>query len=190
MPPRTRITNDRILQAGLEIVRTEGAENLNVRRVAAKLGCSTQPVMYQFKTIADLRAAIYDTADRLHTAYILEPDPDAENPLISIGLRYIRFAAEEPHLFRFLFQSNSFQNVSFRDLMQSDALSPVIAPLCAAAALSAAQAREVFEVLFISVHGAASLIADNSIHYDPDHLKKMLCTVFCGAVAAQKGEQS
>ena len=30
---------------------------------------------------------------------------DAAEPMLEIGLNYIRFAIEEPHLFRFLFQS-------------------------------------------------------------------------------------
>ena len=142
MPPNAKITGDMIIGAGLQIVRTEGAENLNVRRVAAELDCSTQPVMYYFKTVTDLKAAVYARTNDLHTAYILTPDADAADPFLSIGLRYIRFAAEEPHLFRFLFQSNQFQNVSFQELMQSDGLTPVLAPLCETAGLSEAQAKE------------------------------------------------
>ena len=98
MPPKAKITRDMIIEAGLQIVRTEGTESLNVRRAAAELDCSTQPVMYHFKTVSDLKAAVYERANDLHTAYILTPDAEAADPFLSVGLRYIRFAAEEPHL--------------------------------------------------------------------------------------------
>ncbi|MCR5306807.1 MAG: TetR/AcrR family transcriptional regulator [Oscillospiraceae bacterium] len=187
MPPKAKITKEMIVSAGLRIVRREGAENLNVRRAAAELNCSTQPVMYHFRAVSDLKAAVYDAADELHTEFIMTPDADAENPFLSVGLRYIQFAAEEKHLFRFLFQSDSFQNIGFQDLLRSEDISPVIASLRAAADITEAQAREIFEVLFICVHGAASLIANNSIRYEKAHFEKMLGSAFDNAVAALKG---
>lgn len=188
MPPRARITRKMVVDAALEIVRREGAAALNVRGVAAELGCSTQPVVYCFKTVAELWEAVYEAADARHTEYILAADESAVNPMLAIGLRYIRFAAEERHLFRFLFQSNRFQNVSFRELTQSDGLSPLLAPMCEAAGLAPAQAKAAFGALFISVHGAASLIANNSISYDRGYFEWMLTATFDGAVRAVKGE--
>lgn len=187
MPPKAKITRDMIIEAGLQIVRTEGAENLNVRRVAAMLDCSTQPVMYHFKTVSELKASVYDAANEVHTAYIMAPDSESDNPFLSIGLRYIQFAADEKHLFSFLFQSDSFQNVSFGDLINADGLAPVIAPLCQAAAITELQAREVFEQMFICVHGAASLIANNSIQYDKTHFEELLGKAFDGAICTLKG---
>lgn len=187
MPPKAKITREMIIEASLKIVRNEGAHNLNVRRVAAEMDCSTQPVMYHFKAVSDLKTAVYEAANELHTVYIMTPDPDAEDPFLSIGLRYVQFAADEKHLFRFLFQSDSFQNVSFQDLMHSDDLSPIISPMCAAANITETQAREIFEVLFICVHGIASLIANNSVSYDKAHLIKMLRNTFVASTAALKG---
>ena len=187
MPPKAKITREMIIEAGLEIVRSEGADNLNVRRVAAILDCSTQPVMYHFKAVSELKTAVYDAANAVHSAYIMTPDSQTDNTFLSIGLRYIQFAADEKHLFRFLFQSDSFQNVSFGDLINADGLAPVIAPLCQAAAISEAQAREVFEMMFICVHGAASLIANNSIPYEKAHFEEVLGKAFDGAISALKG---
>ena len=52
MPPKVKITKEMIIDAAFEIARSEGAENINARAVSKKLGCSTQPVMYHFKTIS------------------------------------------------------------------------------------------------------------------------------------------
>ena len=190
MPPKAKITKDMIVEAGLKIIRGEGSESLNVRRVAALLECSTQPVMYHFKTVGELKEAVYRLADELHTGYIMTPDPAAGSPMLSIGLRYIQFAAEEKELFRFLFQTDKFQNVGFDQLMQSEELSVIIEPLCAATGLTEQQAREVFSTLFISVHGAASLIANNSVSFDREYFERMLTTIFNGAVSAAREERS
>ena len=53
MPPKVKITKEMIIDAAFEIARSEGAENINARTISKKLGCSTQPVMYHFKTIEE-----------------------------------------------------------------------------------------------------------------------------------------
>ena len=108
MPPKPRITADMIAEAGLAVVRAEGQAALNIRSVARQLGCSTQPVMYHYSTAETLKAAIYAKADAFHSAYLMQEEPG--DPLLGIGLRYIRFAAEESNLFRFLFQSGELKN--------------------------------------------------------------------------------
>ena len=55
MPPKVKITKEMIRDSAFEIARSEGAENINARAVSKKLGCSTQPVMYHFKTIEELK---------------------------------------------------------------------------------------------------------------------------------------
>ena len=64
MPPKAKITRDMIIKAGITIIRTEGIDSLNVRRVAALLSCSTQPVMYHFKTVKELTYAVYEATQQ------------------------------------------------------------------------------------------------------------------------------
>ena len=70
MPPKVKITKEMIIDAAFEIARSEGAENINARTVSKKLGCSTQPVMYHFKTIEELKKNVYIKADEYHSEYI------------------------------------------------------------------------------------------------------------------------
>ena len=188
MPPKARITKEMVIEAGLNIVRKEGAEALNVRRAAAELGCSTQPVMYHYKTVGELKADVYAAADGFHTNYIMTPDTGTADPGLSIGLRYIRFANEEKHLFRFLFQTGKFRNTDLRDLIYSDELAPMIQAVCGQTGLSGEQAREVFETLFVCVHGAASMLANNEMEFDEAYYVRMLGNTFSGMVCVLKGE--
>lgn len=187
MPPKAKISKDMIIEAGLHVVRCEGQENLNVRRIAAELSCSTQPVMYHYGSVHDLRSDIYQAADALHTRYIMSFDENTQNPMLTIGLNYIRFACEERHLFRFLFQSDQFHNDSFTELLETGGITPVLHLLCEQAGLTEQQAKTVFTALFTCVHGAASLLANNSIVYDEVYYAELLTAAYKGMIDYLKG---
>lgn len=119
MPPKVKITKEMIIDAAFEIARSEGAENINARAVSKKLGCSTQPVMYHFKTIEELKKTVYVKADEYHSEYIT--NIQSENPMKDIGLNYIRFAETEKNLFRFLFQTNEFIGKNISELINAQA---------------------------------------------------------------------
>ena len=190
MPPKAKITKEMVINAGFDIVRKEGQENLNVRRIAAELYCSTQPIMYHYKTVDELKADIYAAADSFHTEYIMQPYEKADNPMLAIGLNYIRFAHDEKFLFRFLFQSDKLQNMSFKELLESDETDFLLQPIVRQTGLTTDQAREAFEALFICAHGLASLLANNSIEYNEEHSAGLLTKNFIGIVGAiMKGEE-
>jgi AcrR family transcriptional regulator len=59
MPAIAKVTKEMIIDAAFEIAKEMGAENINARTVSQKLRCSTQPVLYHFKKIEDVRITAY-----------------------------------------------------------------------------------------------------------------------------------
>lgn len=188
MPPKTKITKDMIVDAAFEIARIEGAENINARTVAQKLGCSTQPVMYQFATIEDMKKAVYVKADRFHTDYLMNADKPRNGIMLGIGLNYIRFAIEEPHLFRFLFQSGYAVENSLLEMIDSEELIPILSAMQKAMEVSMKQTKEVFLTIAMFAHGYASIIANNSLEYDEDIVALHLERAYRGAILAVQEE--
>ena len=184
MPPKAKITRDMIIDAAFEIARTEGAENINARTVAQKLGCSTQPVMYQFATIEDMKKAVYAKADQFHSDYLLNVDRPQSGIMLGIGLNYIRFAIEEPYLFRFLFQSGYAVENSLLEMIDSQELIPVLSAMQQAMEMSMEQTKEVFLTIAMFAHGYASIIANNSLEYDEKVVALHLKRAYRGAVLA------
>ena len=172
MPPKTRITKDMIIQAAIEVVKQSGYESINARTVSAQLHCSTQPVMYQFPNLELLKEQAYQRADAFHTAYLLEGED-----LLEIGLRYIRFAQDEPRLFRFLFQTNRFSGLSLEDLIRSPETAGIMAVVGSEGGMDPEAAAAFFEPLAAVVHGYASLIANNAMKYDPDAVRNALTAI-------------
>ena len=183
MPPKTRITKDMIIDAAVEIVRKSGFESVNVRTVAGQLNCSTQPVMYHFETIEKLKRAAFEKVDRLHFEYMMNC-PAGMDPVLSIGLNYIRFAVEEPQWFRFLFQSGYAEERSLLEMVNSEGLAPLLAAMQEEAGLSLEQTRSVFLTVAMFAHGYASIIANNHLEFDEKLIAKHLERAWNGAVLA------
>ena len=176
--PKAKVTRDMVIEAAFAIARTAGAEQVNARTVSEKLGCSTQPVMYHFATIEALKRAVYAKADRYHSDYLME----TEDVPLGIGLNYIRFAIEEPHLFRFLFQSGFAMEGSLPEMLDSTELTPILAAMQGALGMSAAQTKQIFLTVALFTHGYASIIANNGLEYNEASAAKHLEQVWRGAV--------
>lgn len=188
MPPKAKITRDMVVNAAFEVARESGAEKINARSVSCRLNCSTQPVMWHFKTIAEMKKAAYEKTDAFHSDYLL--NLHGGDPMKQIGLNYIRFAANEKNLFRFLFQSDGFSGKSLADLMDGAEFLPICGMLSQQTQTDMAQAKRIFRSLFLYVHGYASMLANNAMSYCERELERELELAFEGAVyAAGKGGQ-
>ena len=188
MPPKTRITKDMIIQAAVEVARQSGHENINARTVSEQLHCSTQPVMYHFSTIDAMKRAAYAQVDHLHSEFLMTIPPE-QDPILGIGLNYIRFAVEEPQLFRFLFQSGYAEENNLLEMVDSEGLAPVLAAMQEGAGLSMEKSRDVFITVALFAHGYASLIANNHLEFDEKLIAEHLERAWNGAVLAAEQEE-
>ena len=187
MPPKVKVTKAMVADASFEVIRASGHENLNAGTIVEYLGCSTQPVLYSFKTIDEIREAAYEAADTYHTSFIM-PDETDQNPMLALGLNYVRFGHEEKNLFRFLFQTDKFGGKDIEALMSDPGLSGILDVMAAGLEVSKEEAGEMFLTFFCVAHGMASLLANNSMEYDEGQCTKMLENVFFGMIAARKGK--
>ena len=107
--------------------------------------------------------------------------------MLGIGLNYIRFAIEEPQLFRFLFQSG-FAGNSLIEMIGSEELAPVLSVMQEAMGTNMEQTKKIFLTIALFAHGYASIIANNSMEYDEELIASHLEQAYKGAVlAAQEG---
>ena len=187
MPPKAKITKEMIIDAAFEITREHGIEAVNARTIAEKLGCSTQPVLYYFKRIGDIKSAVWKKTDDFHTDYIM--DIRSSEPMMDIGLNFIRFAATEKNLFRLLFQSDGLVEKEVTDMVWTGSASPMLEVLMRTEHVDLEGARSIFSTIGFYVHGFASLLANNSMEYNEESARVMLKRVGIGARYAAKLEE-
>ena len=188
MPPKLKITKEQVVDAAVRIVREHGCAGLTAKSLAAELHCSTQPVMYHFATIEELKRTVYARADVYHSEYLMNMKKPPRGAALGIGMNYIRFAIEEPHLFRFLFQSDYFSGKTLLELIDAQELLPVLSAMQKALDMRLEQTKKVFLTVFLFAHGYASIIANNALKYDEELIHSQLERAYRGAILAAQEE--
>ncbi len=97
---RARI-RDRIVEAALRVLESEGAAALTVRRIAADVEY-TAPVVYQH--FANKDALVLQLVAHGHGLLLAElrrvvEEPDIDRRMLRAASAYVRFAGEHPHLY-------------------------------------------------------------------------------------------
>ena len=104
MGRKTKITKEMIMEAAFELLEEGGIGAVAIKSIAAKLGCSTQPVSWQFGSMVELKKALYYYAGQ--KLYSIMPEKmagrDALEAFFVSGVCYISIACDHPRTFRFL----------------------------------------------------------------------------------------
>ena len=178
MPPKVKINKKMIIDAAFDIVKNDGIEKMSARTISERLKCSTQPILYHFSSIEEIKKSVYEKADMYHSEYIMPKGTENVSPLMELGLNYIRFGYEEKKLFQFLFQTNQFNGFSLDELIDSAELSEILHMVSMGTGCDEARAKELFLNLFIVAHGYASLLANNAMEYEKTKCEKIMENVF------------
>lgn len=156
MARRETITAEEILNTAFTMAREEGAANVTARRVAAKAGCSTQPIFRGYENMDELLRAVYaKAADFFRDYYSLYPRT-GKVPFSDLGMAYISFAKKEKNLFHFLFLSESSARKSMYEILNGPQ-GNVVYEISLAAASGCVNPEEMFSKMWIMIHGAACM---------------------------------
>lgn len=178
MPPKQRISKDDIVQAGVDIVRNNGIENVNARSVAAKLNCSTQPIFSNYTSMDELKQDIIKTSYEEYMQYILSYRAPEDCPKYkSTGLAYITYAKNERELFKLLFMRH---RTNEEYMKKDESLKPVIDIIMSATGLSQSDAELLHGEMWIFVHGIATMVATEYLEFSYDTISYMLTDVYQG----------
>ncbi len=102
MPPKTKFSKEEIVRSALEVARSRGIGAVTAREVAGELGVSTRPIFTYYESMEQLRLDVYEAAKEVYREYVLRGLQEPV-PFLGVGHQYIRFAREEPELYRLLF---------------------------------------------------------------------------------------
>lgn len=105
------LRND-LIGAGLELINTEGEENLSLRKVALKCGVSNAAPYAHFNSKDEFIAAIQQHIMDLFTSTLeqtVEMYADTPNILLMLGTAYVKFFYKNPLYFDFLFSRKNIQ---------------------------------------------------------------------------------
>ncbi len=156
MARKETITMQKILDTAFAMAREEGFSNVTARRVAAKAGCSTQPIFRVYKNMDELWEAVYQKAAGFFQDYYKLYPRRGKAPFVNLGMAYIAFAREEKHLFELLFASGGPREKSMYELLNG-AEGNVVHEISRSRAAGCADPSDLFMKMWIFIHGAACM---------------------------------
>lgn len=190
MPPKSKFTKDEIIEAALDIVRTEGFGALTARALGTKLGSSARPIFTVFQNMDEVQQEVVVAARKLYTEYINRGLCQAEIPAFKgVGMQYIQFSLDEPKLFQMLFMSEQAQNPDVMNVLPiiDDNYSQILSSVQNCFSLNQSDSEWIYRHLWIYSHGIAVLCATKMCIFTIEEIDKRLTEVFLAILKEVKG---
>jgi len=156
MARKETITIQNILDTAFAMTREEGFSNVTARKVAAKAGCSTQPIFRVYKNMDELWNAVYLKAVSFFQDYYSLYPRTGKAPFSNLGMACIAFAREEKHLFELLFISSNIHKKSMYEVLNGEA-GNVVYEINLARVQGCPNPQEMFMEMWIFIYGAACM---------------------------------
>ncbi len=172
MPPVKKFLKEDIVKVAYEIVRKEGIEALNARRVAKELNSSVQPIFHNFESMDDLKNEVYDRIMLKYREYMLSGIHD-EKAYKQTGLSYIRFAKDYPEFFKIIFMQRTSLNAE-KFMMLDNSSDEIIKAGQELTGLSFEEQRKFHVKVWIFTHGIACLVATNTVKFTDEEIDELL----------------
>lgn len=156
MARKETITKNDILNAAFDMTRTEGFSQVSARTLAARAGCSTQPIFRVYKNMEELGDDLFGKTIEFFGSYYEAFPKKCDTPFVNLGLAYIRFSQEEQHLFRLLFLSLNRHGKSLYDMLNGKN-GAVVREINSAKIFGCKDPGGMFMKMWIFIHGAACM---------------------------------
>lgn len=175
MPPARKYKKEDIVDVAYEIVKKEGYESINARRIAKELGCSVQPIFHNFSSMEEVNKEVYIKIYNEYKVYMKNGRASKEKAYKQMGLSYIKFAKDYPEFFKILFMQKtdmSAESIIINDDMGND----VISAGQILTGLSYEEQTKFHIKVWIFTHGIACLVATKTVKFTDEELEELLET--------------
>lgn len=149
----------------------QGAGGLTAKNIGDELGTSTQPIFTAFGSMDGIKTAVYAAAVDVYDRYT-HAGLQEDIPFLGVGKQYIRFAREEPELYRLLFLTREKEYsaaASMRHLQEH--VRPALMDIYH---ITGEEADVYFRDLWLVVHSLSTLIVTDDCPYSDQEVGQIL----------------
>ena len=171
MAPKNKFTKEEMVAAALRVVRAKGIDGLTAKTMADELGTSTQPIFTGFGSMDGVKKEVYAAAVAVYDRYT-DAGLKEKIPFFGVGMQYIRFAREEPELYRLLFLNRA---QGYSAIQSMTHLQEQVRPtLMSVYHITAEEADLYFRDLWFVVHSLSTLIVTGDCPYSDREIGQIL----------------
>ena len=173
MPRKITITKQMIFDAAFELLKEEGIDNVTARKLAVKIGCSTQPIFRVYDGMEQLHAELFVNAMDYFDSYYIRFPRKSEVPFVNLGLAFIQFAVQEPRLFQVLFLQKERQGKQLYEILNGKT-EAVKMEFMQASRNGSKNPGDLFTKMWIFIHGAACMTITGDYDLNENDTIKLL----------------
>lgn len=189
MPPKNKFSREQVVEAALEIARSEGAGAVTARSVASKLGCSVAPIFSIFSNMDELQTELIKKAKRIYSKYVHEGLGESL-AFRGVGLSYLKFAMREPNLFKMLFMSADgaygLDNVLSEIEVNYEGIFKCVQDCYG---LNEEDSKRLYQHMWIYTHGIAVLCVTGTCRFTPDEISELMREACLSLVKEMRSKQ-
>ena len=112
MPPKPKFTRDQMITAAMNLIEEKGYESLTARELGKYLGSSSCPIFTLFKDMDELKTEVKNRAVEIFNEYMAVAE-EFYPAYKKRGMQWVKFASEQPRLFRLLFMQETSGQADF-----------------------------------------------------------------------------
>ena len=176
------LPKDEIVRVAFDITKESGIDAVTTCSVAKRLDCSVQQVYNEFENINLLHDAVLEQAMKKYTQYISTEIPN-ELKITAVGLNYIRFAREYPHLFKLIYGTDRQENVNIFHSSLDDNKNYVIDLLKKEYKISNDRVEDIYIKMGIFCNGIAYMVMSKSAKFDDSDVYRLIKEVCAKLIA-------
>lgn len=187
MPPKPKYTKEEIVNAAYELTREKGIDVVVAREVGKRLNTSSSPIFTLWNSMEELKMEVWMLAKQKYQAY-MEDIFDYTPAFKEYGMRCVRFAAEEPNLYRMLFlteRENHSPYLRFKEEFGT-LYARLVEEIRKSFELSGEDAEELLNQVIIFANGIAAFVITDKRSFSEESVSRHLSQVCIGAVMVRR----
>lgn len=175
MPSSPKIPKETILQHALDMLIQEGYSSINIKSLAKRIGCSTQPISWHFGNMENFRNELTQYALNYANEKMCS-DSEGMSAFSNVGIGYLNIAFDEPNLFRYLYMSgeSGYHAGGFDIFTTADANSVMVEQIAKQLGKPVDKVNDFFRDTIIYTHGLACFIVSGMIKAAKEELYAMV----------------
>lgn len=172
MPKAMQYSKEDVIRVAYEIVKEEGLEGINARKIAKKLNSSVHPIFNHFENIEELKKAVLEKIIETYHTYMIS-GKGKEKYYKETGLSYIKFAKDFPQFFKIMFMNPT--KLDAENFIMSDSTGDeVIRAGQQLTGFSYEEQKKFHVKVWIFTHGIACLVATKTVKLSDNEIEEML----------------
>ena len=187
MPPQVKVSKEQIRTEAFNMTLENGFESVTARKLAERLGCSTQPIFRVYANMEELKAELYEMGTDYMRESMARYKGKSEPAYLTLSMAYINAARNEKTLFRLIASVDDMGIPGDGEfLLKGEAISyPKFFP--GNDDLTDEQKGELISAVWFLVHGIATLLVAGRTSVSDKEIRGLITETYAGLLSELKG---